>query len=479
MGLKQQVLGGVKWNSVSVVVNTVVQLLRMVVLARILDVSDFGILAIAMAIVSFTEIFADLGFTVPIIHKQNITDVQYSSVYWVNIIVSVIIVCVLLVLAPFIASIYNEPRLKSIVMVLSSIVLINAMGKLFQTIKTKEMDFKFISIVSIVCALIGFVTTLVLALLDFNVWSLVIGTMVQTLIRQMIYCINGLKCIKISFQIKFGEIKDFLSIGGYHIGAQIMDFVANKIDVFILGRILGMEALGIYNLAKEFIIKIYATFVSLSRSVMTSAFAKIQESANQLKQLMIKYCQLYSYIVVPIFCVLIIFPFEMCSIMYGGEKAELMTVPVRVLAFYGIFTSLCAPVVSLILALGKTNYSLKWTIVCAIANIGFVSIAGFWGINAVLVSQVILSVLLYVLNWKLLVSKMVDISLRQYINMSSKAIGIACVVSLVFLIASKVLGGGFVIFFLMTILFLIVYTFVSMRINKIRVSDVIVFVKGK
>ena len=138
MSLKNQILSGVKWNTVSVVINTVVQLLRIGVLSRLLDVSDFGILAIALAVVSFTEIFADLGFTVPIIHKQNITEVQYSSVYWINIIVSVIIVCILIVLAPFIASIYDEPRLKSIVMVLSSIVLINAVGKLFPCAATIE-----------------------------------------------------------------------------------------------------------------------------------------------------------------------------------------------------------------------------------------------------------------------------------------------------------------------------------------------------
>lgn len=479
MGLKQQVLGGVKWNSVSVVVNTAVQLLRMVVLSRILDVSDFGVLAIAMAVVSFTEIFADLGFTVPIIHKQNITDVQYSSVYWINIIVSVIIVCILIVLAPFIASIYDEPRLKSIVMVLSSIVLINAVGKLFQTIKTKEMDFKFISIVSIVSALIGFVSTLVLALLGFNVWSLVIGTIVQTFIRQITYCINGSKCIKIRFQIKFSEIKDFLSIGGYHIGAQILDYVANKIDVFILGRILGMEALGIYNLAKEFILKICGLFVSLSRSVMTSAFAKIQESATQLKQLMIKYCQLYSYIVVPIFCVLIIFPFEICQIMYGGEKAELMTSPVRLLAFYGIFNSLCAPVASLILALGKTNYSLIWTMVCVVANLCFVSVFSLWGLDAVVASQVGLSILLYILSWKMLIRRLVDISFSQYIKISAKALVIACVISLLFALLAMSCVKGFGGFCVMTIMFLFVYAVIAMYINKIRITDVIKFVKER
>ena len=72
MSLKHQVINSLMWNTMAVIVNTLMQVLRIAVLARLLDASDFGLVAISLAVVAFCEIFSDLGFTVPLLHKQEI-----------------------------------------------------------------------------------------------------------------------------------------------------------------------------------------------------------------------------------------------------------------------------------------------------------------------------------------------------------------------------------------------------------------------
>ena len=470
MSLKTQVISGAKWNTIAVVVNTAVQMLRIVILSRVLDVSDFGILAIAMAVVSFTEIFADLGFTVPIIHKQNITNEQYSSVFWVNVIMSIAIMGILILASPIISRIYEEPSLTSIICALSSTVVINAFGKIFHTIKTKELEFKFISIVSIVSAVIGFATMVALALLDFGVWSLVLGTIIQTATRQVVYFISGLKSSRIKFHLNLRDITDFLRIGGYQVGAVIMDFWSNKIDVFILGKFIGMEYLGIYNLAKELIIRIYALFVSLSRSIATATFAKMQNDMKQLVESFIKFSKLYAYVIVPCFCMLFIFTSDISSVMYG-DKAALLYEPLKILSIYGIFLGLTAPTTSLMLSLGRSDFSLKWTIINTIINTICICIAGNIGFKVILYSQVALSIILYFLNWKLMVNRLINISLWQYMRPHLSAIIIAIPLVIIFCILTGIIDNSVMWSIILAAAFIGIFGIISMFTNKISPKE--------
>lgn len=191
--LKRKAVSSVKWNTVATIVVTVVQILRLSVLTRFLDVSDFGLIAVAAMVIGFTDIFSELGLTVAIIHEQNISSKQYSSVYWTNVLISVIIFVILWALTPFISIFYDNIVLNTIIPLLGIQILLNGFGKLFQTIKSKNLEYAFISKVRIYSSLIGFVVTITLAILDWGIYSLVIGQLSQVTITQGIYFIAGSK----------------------------------------------------------------------------------------------------------------------------------------------------------------------------------------------------------------------------------------------------------------------------------------------
>ena len=229
ISLKKQVFSSMKWNTLAVIVNVLVQVLRISVLARFLEREDFGMIAIALMVVSFTEIFADLGFTVPLIHKQNISNNEYSSVFWVNNILAVLIFAILYFSAPLIARIYETPQLVSVIQSLGITIILNALGKIFQTIKQKELEYKFISLVSIISNLVGFALMIVFAIMGCKIWSLVWGTIIMTTLRQGVYFLTGLRNSPVRFHCSLQEISDFIRIGTYQVGAQILDFIASKI----------------------------------------------------------------------------------------------------------------------------------------------------------------------------------------------------------------------------------------------------------
>ena len=147
MSLRSQSVTGVKWNAVGTLTTTALQMLKLFILARILTKQDFGLLAIATMFLGFTEIFANMGLATGIIHKQDITRDQYSSVFWLNLMLSVALWLLLCAFTPLIAGYYHQPALKQLIPLLSFTLVIDSFGKMFYTLKTKELDFKFISIV--------------------------------------------------------------------------------------------------------------------------------------------------------------------------------------------------------------------------------------------------------------------------------------------------------------------------------------------
>ena len=108
-------INGVKWTSLSAVVNACAKLGQISILTRFLRKEDFGLIAIAVLVISFTEIFMDMGISSAVLHKQDISKNEYSSLYWFNIISGFVISVIICILAPWVAIYYNQPELVNII----------------------------------------------------------------------------------------------------------------------------------------------------------------------------------------------------------------------------------------------------------------------------------------------------------------------------------------------------------------------------
>lgn len=427
MSLKIQVVKSLGWNTIAVIVNTLAQILRIAVLARLLDTSDFGLVAISLAVVAFCEIFSDLGFTVPLLHKQDINSNEYSSVFWMNVLLSAGIYCVLFLISPIIANCYQSSDLIPIIRMLGITVIINAMGKIFQTIKTKELQFAFISIVSIISCIIGFISIVVLALRGWGVYSLVVGTIIQIASRQGVYFCFGLRSSIIKFHLDFYEIRDFFRIGSYQIGAQVCDFVVSKIDVFILGKLVGMSDLGYYNLAKELILKCYGLMNSVSRGVMTAALAKLQREPNRMDKVFSVYSELLSFVGLLLFMFIYVFSTPISQMMYGTNSINVLSL-LKILCVYGIFSTFISPMSSLTIAKGRTDITFAWTLISALICIVLTTIGATIGLYGLVYAQVIISIVFFFLNWQLIIKPLTKICLSSYLCMYKSSIFVMTIV---------------------------------------------------
>lgn len=420
MSLLKTTAKGVAWTTAATVVRSVVSLLQVAILTRFLDKSDFGIVAIATLFLGFTQIFLDLGISAGIMHKQDTTPQQYSSLFWLNIIMGVLLTGILCACSPLVASAYNEPSLTMIISLLSFTVFFSALGSQHRTVQQKKMRFKYISLVEIFTSVLSLVLAIVLAYLNFGVYSLVYANLFNAAFSGLVFLGIGLYHDRnISFHFKLSETYDYLKIGVFSIGSHVLDYFSRELDILIISATLGKEITGVYSLCKKLVVAIYGAVNPVLTKVITPIFALMQNEKERVQKLYYDIVQSMALINMPVYCLIAIFSVGILKYLYGEQYIDGALVLAFTALTYGI-NATGNPVGSLQIALGRTDSGFYWTI-CRIVATSIAIFAGAqFGINAIALALLLLSFLVNPLFWRITIRPLVGGRYVDYFNYSIK-----------------------------------------------------------
>lgn len=478
MGIKEKAAKSVRWNMVATVYKILIQLLRIAILTHLIEASDFGLVAIASMVIAFTDIFADLGITVGIIHKQDITQEQYSSLFWMNLMLSIVLFVLVCLASPLVASFYKEPALKAIIPILAIQILLHAFGKIFQTIKSKNLEFDFLSKVSIVSSTIGFISSVIFAWLGWGVYSLVYSQLLLVAICQAAYAIAGSKNLKIRMHFKFDDVRDFIKIGLYKLGSGILDFVSAKIDIFLIGYFFSMDDLGIYNLAKELIYRPYQVIVSLVTNVAAAAFAKIQDNITAVREYFLKMLRVVSVVTVLIYGIMFVFSDAIVAVLYAPEFSG-TSFFIKVLSICGLLTCIDSMSNPIQTSFGRTDLGFIWTIVRIILSTTALIIAGMISVKAVAYGQVIVSVISYVLFFLFVVRKLVKVRFLEYLKVPLPHVILSVVIGVPFIVLFYFFNPNLLLQWIGVAVFVLLYLFYYMHFERDFILSTIQLVLGE
>ena len=392
---------GMVWTTTSTIVRSVVSLLQVAILTRFLEKSDFGIVAIASLFLGFTQIFLDLGISAGIIHKQDTTPKQYSSLFWLNIIMGVLLTTILCACSPLVAKAYKEPELVKIISLLSLTVLFSAIGSQHRTVQQKKLRFKYISLVEIITSILSLVLAVALAYLNYGVYSLVYANLFHAASAGMVFLGIGLYHDRnISFHFKLSETYDYLKIGIFSIGSHILDYFSRELDIMIISATLGKETVGVYSLCKKLVLAVYGAVNPVLTKVITPIFAMIQNEKGRIQKLYYDITQSLAIINMPIYCLISIFSMGILEYLYGEQYLDGTMVLAFVSLTYGVNTT-ANPVGSLQIAMGRTDLGLYWTIVRIVATAVAIYFGAWFGINGLALSLLILTLVVNPVFWKI------------------------------------------------------------------------------
>lgn len=469
MSIKQQAISGAKWTTVATITTAVVQILRLSILTRFLAKADFGIVAILTFILGLTNTFADLGFSAAIMHKTGLTRKEFSSLYWIQFLLFIILFIIGSFFSPIIAKFYDEASISYLLPIVLLDLIFNGFGRLYDTILQKEMCFKTIAIRNIISSIVSLVFAFVFAVLGFGIYSLILSTLLNTLILNTWNLISGQKHMKIQLYVSVRESLPLAKIGIYQTGTQILDYFAAKFDVLIIGKLLGSEALGVYNLAKELVMKVILLVNSIVNKVALPLFAKVQSDHETLRKTYCRVLSILSRVNFPVSAAICVFSVQIVRLLYGSgyeEVSDIMTI----LTFWSVFICIGNPVGSIGIATGKTNLSFVYTIVRILITIPLMYLASTISITAVAWCNVLVAFILFLVGWKMLLNRMIELPFGEYVSSFKTQLLIAMVVGipLFFLVKSDLLSiSGNVIMevILYGAIFVIMYLIISLIIE--------------
>lgn len=429
MDFKNTAISGVKWTTASTFITALVAVLRLSVLARFLSKEDFGVVAIITLVLGLTQTFADLGFSSAIMYRQDLTRRDFSSLYWIQLIFFSVIYIAISLCSGVISVFYEAPSLTYLLPLALLDLIFYGIGRLYDTILQKEFQFKVIAIRNIVCALVSLIVAIVLAVLGFGIYSLVLSTLFQTLVNNVWNALAGQKYYKIQYTMSVAKAIPLIKIGAYQTGSQIIDYLSVKLDILIIGRFLGAEALGVYSLAKELVMKAVVLINTITNKVALPFFSVLQNDDDVLRRNYCKVIRLLSFVNIPVIMSVGLLSSCIVPIFYGSNFIETAPI-VSILSIWSVFICIGNPVGNVSIAKGRTDISFKYVIVRMLLSIPVVGVTSILSITYVAWGQVFLAIVLFFIGYRMLLYKLIKLPFLDYVNSFYKVILLALLVTL-------------------------------------------------
>lgn len=280
--LKDRTITGIFWSFLQKVGSRGISFAVMILLARLLTPSDFGLIGMLMIFIQISQAIVDGGFNLALIQKKDTDEQDYSSVFYINLAASFILYFILFLSAPFIAEFYSQPLLIDLVRVLSLVFVINAFSFVQEARLTKEIEFKKLMMVNIPSTIIGGIVALIMAFLNFGVWSIV-GLQLST---RLAFAIQIWLYSKWKPKASFerSRVKVLFSFGGKLFIAKIIGTLYNNIFLVVLGKFYPVSSVGYYQNANNLASIPAGTLSTVISGVTFPAFSKIQDDNLKLAQ---------------------------------------------------------------------------------------------------------------------------------------------------------------------------------------------------
>jgi O-antigen/teichoic acid export membrane protein len=414
LSLKSQAISGVKWTTLSTIITTILQLIQLAILARFLDPSAFGLMALVMVVVGFSQAFLDMGISNAIIHKQEIIKDQLSTLYWVNVLAGFALFIVISAISPLVASFYHEPELTMLIILVGVTFLIQPFGQQFMVLWQKEMRFSEIAKIDIASKFISLMVSVYFAYEGYGVYALVYGTLAGVAVQTILFMYKGLQEHKPSFVFKLNEIKEFLSFGAYQMGERSINYFTSQADTIIIGKLLGMEALGLYNLVKQIIEKSVYTLNSIMNKITFPMFSKIQNDEIKLKEIYLKVLGILTFIQYPILATQFFYGYDILLFILGDKWIGTEEL-IKLFAIYSLFLVYGNPTGALLLSKGKANWGFYSNAVYFVLYpVSIYLFINLYGLNGALYGYIFIGLLSIYPYWKLMISKLINVEFFEY-----------------------------------------------------------------
>lgn len=391
MTLKLKVLSGVKWTVSANIIKQVMNLVSIVILARLLTPDDFGVFAILMIFIGFLGMFVEMGSSAAIIHMDKISDKLLSSIFYFNVFSGVLFCILLFVLSGPISVFFENPEIEELLKWLSFTFVIGSFSGVQKALFSKKLEFKTISIIGTVTTFSSLAIGIVAAINGFGVYSLIIRTMADTiLLTTLTWYISSWKP---GLMFSLEELKKVFHFATNLTGYTFINYFSKNADNFLIGKFLGSSNLGVYNMAYNIMLYPLQNISHVFMKVLFPAFSLIKDDNEKFKR---------GYLRVIFFVALVSFPLmtglmatsEIFVSVVFGEKWHNLAIILLIMAPIGMIQSIAGTTGSLYLAKGNVKTLFKIGSLNAIVAVVSFIVGIPFGIEGVALSYLVANIIM-------------------------------------------------------------------------------------
>lgn len=350
--LKQKTISSILWSLVQRFGVMIISFCANLVLARLLTPDDYGVIGMLLIFISVSNTFIDGGFGTALIQKKEPTQEDYSTIFFWNIFISVILTGILYISSPLISEFYRLPLLSDVLKVMGTVLVINAFSVVQTNILQKKFEFKKLATINIIANIAASILAIVLALRGFGVWSLVFRYLSCSLVISIILWITTKWKPMLTF--KFKSFRTLGKFGGMVLLANLVETIYTEFQGLVIGRAFSAKDLGYYTQAKRLEEIPTLGITSAVNQASFPVYASIQDDKQSLKTLIRRNINTLSFINFPLYAILLIIAEPLFIILFSDKWLE--SVPYfRILCLAGAIYPITSLNTNIIKSLGKGN----------------------------------------------------------------------------------------------------------------------------
>lgn len=386
LSVKQATISGTKWSAIEKFSVQGARFLLGIIMARLLSPDDYGIISMITIFIVISETFVDSGFSLALVRQKSSSDKDFSTVFYFNILLSLFCYGLLFLTAPFVADFFNVPLITSILRIQSLTIIINSFMAVHVAKMTIDLDFRAISLRSLLSSILSGIIGVSMAYFDFGVWALVgqtIAAAVINLIFVMSYCrwIPKLQFSKDSFNRLFGFGRNMLIV-------NIINRVYMNLTSIVIGKFYNPKALGYYDRGVSLATFPVDNINGILGKITLPILAKIQDDDERLINVYRKYISLVSFVIF-FGCCLLASQAHPIILMLFTKKWEMSVIYLQIFTFSIMFDHISTINLILLQVKGRSDLFLKLELIKKTISISILLSAIPFGVIGICVSKVI------------------------------------------------------------------------------------------
>jgi len=391
--LKSKAVTASLWAIVEKFSLQIVQFVVSIVLARLLEPRDYGLIALTGIFTALSAAIIDGGFEKTLIRAKTLEPIQIDSVFYVNLILGFLLMAILWTSAGAIGVFFHESGLPPVLRIVSITLPLSGFTCTQRVLLMKELRFKKISLAQMASSSLAGIVGIVMALKGAGVWALVGSMLVGQLVTVGIFWTKSEWYPRLRFS--FSSIRDMLPYGTSVMFVSLLFFLMLQFNTFIVGKLYNNTELGYFNRGGRFPDLLVSLIQAVVLKLAFPLFAKVRDEKAQLEEVLRRTIQLVAFICFPLLALLFVNAFDITFVLLSAKWA-----PSVIFLELFCFITLLEPFVvvyrELILAKGLARLMMRIFVLTSAGEIALVLLLAHFGILYVIVASIISKTVQYI-----------------------------------------------------------------------------------